>query len=133
MLHSQARLPSRHVMRIPGGFECGVFALSHSEGRVCVAGVRSEEAARGRLPAEDGRIVRVCALHSQPSQGLITSRHPIIPRNNTVKLYTHYTGADRFTPLPPPPFPGLFSSAHSEQKKVNRHLELQFIFQQLEQ
>lgn len=69
-------------MSILTGFEC-VFALSLSKGHVCIAGVRPEETVRGRVPAEDGRIVRMRALHSQPSQGLITSRHPIIPLNNT--------------------------------------------------
>lgn len=59
-----------------------MFAQSRSKGRVCISGVRPEETARGRVPAEDGRVVRVRALHSQPSQGSIASRHPIIILNN---------------------------------------------------
>lgn len=39
---------------------------------VFVSGVRAEEAPRGRVPPEDGGALRMCPLHSELSQGLLT-------------------------------------------------------------
>lgn len=104
-----------------------MFACSGNKWHACVSGVRPEATARGRVPAEDGRIVRVRALHSQPSQGSNASQHPIIPLNNTFYFHTPYKGACAKIVLPPPA--GVFP-LRIQRQNVDGCLGPWFIFQQ---
>lgn len=87
-----------------------VFAQGCSKERVCISGLRPEEAARGRVPAEDGRVVRVCALHRQPSQGAFLSTQRIIPHVEHVLVsYTpqRRTRVPKSFFIAPPPLSGV--------------------------